>query len=254
MNRAPDLTHEQAHLGERAVVDADGDTALAADDAAFLAAHPAAAAARRIAAAAERRRSSSSSSSSSLLRRLLLIGAPTLAMAGALALVVSPKTPTTIDAPIVAVDDDAVRAKGGAPVLVIQRLGSAGAVTVADGDDVAPGDLLQLGWVSTSSASLRGVVVSIDGRGTVTRHLPLAGNDAVMLGNKGAVPTSYELDDAPRFERFFLVSGVDVDVVAVVDAVTRLARTPQAMQGTLMLPNARWSVASIVVNKKAVTP
>lgn len=250
MNRAPDLTHEQAHLGERAVVDADVDTALTADDAAFLAAHPAAAAARRIAAAAERRRSSSSSSS---LRRLLLIGAPTLAMAGALALVVV-RTPPPISGATVVDDDDAVRAKGGAPVLVIQRLGSAGAVTVADGDAVAPGDLLQLGWVSTSSASLRGVVVSIDGRGTVTRHLPLAGNDAVVLGNKGAVPTSYELDDAPRFERFFLVSGVDVDVVAVVDAVTRLARTPQAMQGTLMLPNAHWSVASIVVNKKAVTP
>jgi hypothetical protein len=54
-----------------------------------------------------------------------------------------------------------------------------------------------------------GVVFSIDGRGVVTPHLPVLGAEAAPLGARGevALPESYELDDAPLFERFFLVTG-----------------------------------------------
>jgi hypothetical protein len=53
------------------------------------------------------------------------------------------------------------------------------------------------------------VMFSIDGRGTVTRHFPLEKLESVRLEPKGEVsfPTSYQLDDAPGFERFILVTS-----------------------------------------------
>jgi hypothetical protein len=47
------------------------------------------------------------------------------------------------------------------------------------------------------------MVLSIDGRGTVTVHLPLAGTDAAQLSKDGdtTLGSSYALDDAPAYER-----------------------------------------------------
>jgi hypothetical protein len=66
-----------------------------------------------------------------------------------------------------------------------------------------------------------GVIVSIDGRGVVTRHLPLTGAAAAALepGATTLLDRAYELDDAPRWERFFLVTGETAfDVQVVLDA------------------------------------
>jgi hypothetical protein len=51
--------------------------------------------------------------------------------------------------------------------------------------------------------------VSIDGRGAVTMHLPPAGTHAAALKNEPTVllDQAYELDDAPRWERFYFVTG-----------------------------------------------
>ncbi|MDE2832664.1 MAG: hypothetical protein OXN20_21310, partial [Gemmatimonadota bacterium] len=64
-----------------------------------------------------------------------------------------------------------------------------------------------------------GVIVSVDGRGTVTRHLPASGTSAVRLIQGDPVPLdySYELDDAPKWERFyFLTADASFDVRDVV--------------------------------------
>ena len=52
------------------------------------------------------------------------------------------------------------------------------------------------------------VVVSIDGAGQITLHFPRGEGDGEVVLTDGApysLPTSYELDDAPDFERFFLI-------------------------------------------------
>jgi hypothetical protein len=70
-----------------------------------------------------------------------------------------------------------------------------------------------------------GVVVSIDGRGRVTRHLPRTGDRAAPLraGAPVPLPEAYRLDDAPGFERFFLVtSDAPFSVELVVRAAERL--------------------------------
>jgi len=245
--KLPDLHIEEARLGERVVDDTNRAAveALAADDDAFLAAQPPAAMAATIAAAAAAR--SSSRSSASLLstwRRVLAMAAvPTMAAAALAFAVLQPTSGGD--------DVEVITAKGGAPVLVATRVTSAGAEPLADGAVVGSGDVVQLGWVasSTSTATLHGVVVSIDGRGTVTRHLPLTATaEAPVLASKGVLPSSYELDDAPGFERFFLVTGDDVDVDVVMQAATRLARGEAAATAPLSLP-AGLSVSVLSVRK-----
>ena len=90
-----------------------------------------------------------------------------------------------------------------------------------------------------------GVVASVDGRGAVTRHAPEDGARAVRLPAQGAVPLahSYRLDDAPAFERFFLVTGGSpFEVEPVLDALRRLAAEGGARTGAPALPpGLAWS-------------
>ncbi|QSQ15085.1 ActD protein [Myxococcus landrumensis] len=89
------------------------------------------------------------------------------------------------------------------------------------------GDLLQLSYLS--GGRRHGVVVSVDGRGAVTLHHPTAlmGSTSLEGGDAVSLTHSYELDDAPGFERFFFVtSDSPVDVGAVLQAARLLARHP----------------------------
>ncbi|WP_342374325.1 ActD protein [Myxococcus stipitatus] len=89
------------------------------------------------------------------------------------------------------------------------------------------GDLLQLSYLS--GGRRHGVVVSVDGRGAVTLHHPtlLLGSTSLEGGEAVSLTHSYELDDAPGFERFFFVtSDSPVDVGAVLQAARLLARHP----------------------------
>src|SRR5690606_30966685 len=108
---------------------------------------------------------------------------------------------------------------------------------LAPGDRVRAGDLLQLSYVAAGRRF--GAIVSIDGRGVVTTHLPLAGPGAAALGAGPAIPLeqAYELDDAPGFERFVFVTGTSRFEVAVVAAAARAVATGRAPATTpLSLP------------------
>jgi len=104
-------------------------------------------------------------------------------------------------------DSDTTRTKGLSPHLEIIRLDDAGPTPVIDGDVVQTGDQLQVFYVAAQAQY--GMVLSVDGRGTLSQHLPQQGHQAVPLSPDGVItlPSSYLLDDAPRFERFFLVTG-----------------------------------------------
>ena len=79
-------------------------------------------------------------------------------------------------------------------------------------------DLLQLAYVSTEY--LHGVILSIDSRGVVTLHYPDTQNSSteLVLHKKILLKKSYELDDAPDFERFFFIMSrtkINVDKVII---------------------------------------
>jgi hypothetical protein len=96
---------------------------------------------------------------------------------------------------------------------------------LADGRQAEKGDLLQLAYVTNRDPY--GLILSIDGRSGVTLHFPAEkeGSSLLVLNKKTALPHAIELDDAPGFERFFLItSGFPIDVEEVLKKAQELAR------------------------------
>ena len=141
------------------------------------------------------------------------------------------------------------------PKLVIYRQRDTHNERLASGARADRGDRLQLAYVTR--APLFGAIVSLDGRGHVTAHLPEEGaTTAAALQAAGEVqlPASYELDDAPGFERFFLVTARTPFAVAdVVQAVQALAHSPAARSAALVLP-AGFSQTSVRLDKRRQEP
>jgi hypothetical protein len=143
-------------------------------------------------------------------------------------------------------DAEVTRVKGGRPHLVIYRKTDAGSEALAAGSGIRAGDVLQIGYVA--SARKYGVIFSIDGRGVLTLHFPATPAAPSLLSNEGEtrLDYAYRLDDAPGFERFFLVTGDRAPAIAeVLAAGRRLASDPrQARQANLALPAGleQWSV------------
>jgi anti-sigma factor RsiW len=127
----------------------------------------------------------------------------------------------------------------GTPRLRVHRQGAGEPEQLADGVRARPGDLLQLSYISGGAPY--GVVLSLDGRGAVTLHHPavLTGSTELAPGEAVALSHAYELDDAPGFERFVLVtSEAPVDVGSVLEAARGLARQPsEARKQPLPLPD-----------------
>ena len=110
------------------------------------------------------------------------------------------------------------------------------------GANVREGDLLQLSYAGTST---HGVIASVDGSGVATLHFPDAEDGNTRL-DAGLVRLdhAYELDDAPDFERFFLISAdVPLDPEEILDQVRLVGRTD-----SLELP-AEWSQVSVLLAK-----
>ena len=78
-----------------------------------------------------------------------------------------------------------------------------------DGDQAASGDLLQIAYVP--AGMIHGVILSLDGNGVVTLHYPENKDEPSILKKEKKVllKSSYELDDAPEYERFFFITAMD---------------------------------------------
>jgi hypothetical protein len=139
---------------------------------------------------------------------------------------------------------DVTRVKGLTPQVLLYRRVADGVERLLPGGVVREHDVLQLAY--QAAGRHHGVIVSIDGRGTVTRHLPATGSSAAPLTAGAAVPLpqAYELDDAPAFERFYLVAADEPFAVeTVMDAIRRAGA-----DGRLDLP-AAMDQSSVVLEK-----
>ena len=85
------------------------------------------------------------------------------------------------------------------------------------------------------------MLLSIDGAGKVTLHWPeRQDGEAAPLkaSSENRLPSSYELDDAPAFERFFLVrAAAPFAVTTAIEAARALAAQPSARTQALALPS-----------------
>jgi hypothetical protein len=118
---------------------------------------------------------------------------------------------------------------------------------LTNGAEVGVGDVLQLKY--NARGALYGVIFSVDGRGSVSLHFPSKSVGSTAL-EKGAhaLNYSYELDDAPQFERFFFVTANEkLDVEDILDAGRKLKTSETAK---LRLPDFATAVEFLV--KKSV--
>jgi hypothetical protein len=127
-------------------------------------------------------------------------------------------------------DETRIKGAAGRPTLAVYRRTSAGSERLADGDVARPGDLLRVGY--TSAGRAYGVILSIDATGAVTLHLPPSGTVAAALAPGGItlLDSAYELDAAPRIERFYFVTGTErFEVAQVLDAARRAGPAPPVL-------------------------
>lgn len=148
-------------------------------------------------------------------------------------------------APVSAPDErvqDIERAKGAqleAPALKIWRLSEDGPQRLEDGALVRAGEQLQVQAMAPARERY-GAIFSVDGRGVVTQHWPAppAQRAGVMPRGELTLETSYTLDDAPEFERFYLFLEADASSLARYRAwlaQAPLHDAPESLKATLTL-------------------
>ncbi len=78
---------------------------------------------------------------------------------------------------------------------------------MANGGQANENDSIQIAYIV--STSCYGLILSIDGNGSVTNHFPLHSVYAGKLqtGRKIFLKTGFTLDNAPYYERFFLITS-----------------------------------------------
>lgn len=217
--------------------------ALQASDAAILEALPPRQVAAEIRRRQHLRRAEDEQTERRPARRWALGLAPVLVAAIVLFAVFGPS-----DTPSGYLDDDGgyVGPKGFDPHLVVYRdSGQAKAERLAQGAKARAGDMLRLAYVA--GRAKHGVIVSIDGRGGVTLHYPAepAGSTELSLDGEQLLGFSAELDDAPLYERYFMVTSTEpIDVQSVLDAAARLATSGEGADRGLPLPATlgQWSI------------
>jgi hypothetical protein len=138
----------------------------------------------------------------------------------------------------VVTDDDGVRAKGKARLVAYRQVGDH-AERLEEDALCRAGDVIQLRY--NAGGKHYGVIASVDGAGVVTLHFPASEDappDATAVSPQTtALPHAYELDDAPRFERFFfLTSNEPIDLQQSLGALRALARSDEAADAPLDLP------------------
>jgi hypothetical protein len=104
-------------------------------------------------------------------------------------------------------DYSTTRIKGLEPSIVLYRKVSGSVEQLGNNAKASENDLLQIKY--NAGGKLFGVIFSIDGRGVVTLHYPADKSGSLVLTRDGevALDFSYQLDDAPRFERFFFITS-----------------------------------------------
>lgn len=185
-------------------------------------------------------------------QRPALFAAPALAVAAALILVVRAPgdlAPTDL-APAVATGEPQIdRVKGLTPHLLAFRMHEGQSERVDEAQPLSAGEVVQLHYVAAGRAF--GAIVSIDGGGAVTLHWPERPSRPAQLEPKGQIslPHAFELDAAPGFERFFLVTAPEpISAALVVEAARTLAAAPGAHTEPLHLP-ATWEQSSLCLRK-----
>ena len=145
------------------------------------------------------------------------------------------------------------RTKGLKPAVTVFRESEGKANELKPGDFVKENDLLQIKY--NAGEYLYGVLVSIDGRGTVTLHFPASTHSSQTLerGSNARIPYAYELDDAPDYERFyFIFSNKELSVDDVISRAESLADRHKVQNTDKLFNDPDLYQSSILLRKEEV--
>lgn len=117
-------------------------------------------------------------------------------------------------------EDNGTRIKGMDARMEVWKKTGDSAVQMQNLDAASEGDEIQLRY--SVPEKCYGLLFSMDGNGTITMHMG-DNNRAIVLepGKMTTLPFAYKLDNAPKFEKFFLLTSkagfaVDVDNIDAV--------------------------------------
>jgi len=131
------------------------------------------------------------------------------------------------------------RTKGGvvtSPMLEVWRKAGDVAEKLAPNAGVQDGDIVQLRYIVPKACY--GALLSVDGRGVLTVHLSGANGNAARLtpGRLIALQEAYQLDDAPMYEAFYLITAAQNFDLESVKATLKDASHPVGEGQSLSLP------------------
>jgi len=142
------------------------------------------------------------------------------------------------------------------PHLMIYRKSKDNVQLLGSGMKANTGDLLQMTYVA--GGETYGVILSLDGNGVVTLHYPDRKDRSPILEQKKKIllDNAYELDDAPGFERFFLITSTSpIDVESVLEQANLLAQdTKRAKTGHIELPQGINQTSILIIKEGGSTP
>jgi len=122
--------------------------------------------------------------------------------------------------PTIVVAENGTRIKGMEPRIEVWRKTTDSAEKMLSDSRARAGDVIQLRYAVPEPCY--GALLSVDGRGVVTIHLAGDASTAAPLipGKLIALDRSYQLDDAPRYETFYLVTAPqDFDLAPLAQAL-----------------------------------
>ena len=199
-----------------------------------LASHPAAPALAQIQARVAREQIAATQRR----KRIAIIGMAVAAAAGIVLFVGLRKAE-----PVETQPDEITRVKGAPRLLAFRNAGDHGERLEQDAL-VKAGDVIQLRY--NAGGHKHGLIASIDGAGVVTLHFPASEDGStVVAGDTTSLPNAYVLDDAPKFERFFIItSNEPIDVADTLDVLRDFAHRDDCADAKLDLPKGtkQWSL------------
>jgi len=137
---------------------------------------------------------------------------------------------------------EVTRLKGLTPALNIYRKSDNHIESLNNNTRVFKKDSLQLSYFAGNAK--HGLIFSLDGNKQITLHFPNSKTESTALQNDGEVqlPYSYELDNAPDYEKFFFLTSDDpIDVSSVI----RYAKIKLANNNEVNLLGSKYNLTTI---------
>jgi len=116
------------------------------------------------------------------------------------------------------------RLKGAPHIRIYRKRGTQGEL-LKEGSTIQANDRLQISYLSYNRA--HGMIFSVDGRNSITLYFPrkVGGSTLLKAKKEQLLPYSYEVDNAPNYERFiFITSDKPIDTRRMLERVKKAAK------------------------------